>query len=150
MSISAPFDTQALDLREQTLENNAYRRVPLTTAQAQIALMAIPVRSKPEEEVHYYSTQVITVVEGLAQVVLRQPQMSANQRRIVPGPPQTYLVKCGETFVVPANTVHSLANVGDKTLRLWTVYAPPVHLPDRFDAADPEGLRVEDDEDYSA
>lgn len=131
-----------VDLFARTLANKNYRRVLTTTAQMQLVLMAFPVGSSAAEEVHYYSSQLITVVKGAAHIIVRVPERD-EVGSIVPGPPIRHVVTAGETFVVPANTLHILENAGDEALQLWTVYAPPVHAPDRLDRADPEGRRAQ-------
>lgn len=94
--------------------NTWFRNVVYTTQQVQLVTMAIaPGRSIPTET-HRWTSQVITVVSGTADIAIE-----ATLHRL----------KAGETIIVPAGSKHIVSATGTETLKLWTLYAPPEHEP---------------------
>lgn len=94
-------------------ENDDYRRVVLTTPYAQVSLMRVD--DFIPQETHEYATQIITVVGGKARVYFGAKYTS---------------VRAGESIVVPPGTTHTVAARGAEPLRLYSVYAPPLHPRD--------------------
>ncbi|MCS6956381.1 MAG: cupin domain-containing protein, partial [Patescibacteria group bacterium] len=38
-----------------------------------------------------------------------------------------FIVGEDEVFIIPAGTWHNVLNIGDKELKLYTIYSPPNH-----------------------
>jgi len=105
----------AVDWAQQAAANDAYRRVVLTTPYAQVSLMCID--DLVPQERHAYATQIITVASGRARVYL-------DDARLV--------VRAGETVVIPPGASHTVVRRGDAPLRLYSIYAPPLHARDAY------------------
>jgi mannose-6-phosphate isomerase-like protein (cupin superfamily) len=105
----------AVNWTEQAAANDAYRRVVFTTPYAQVSLMCID--DLVPQERHEYATQIVTVVSGRAHVYI-------DDARLVVLP--------GETVVIPPGATHTLVRRGAEPLRLYSVYAPPLHARDAY------------------
>lgn len=80
--------------------------------------MSIPVGSDIGEEIHVNHDQFIRVESGKGIVKMGKEKdnytFSAN-------------VSDGYIIIIPTNTYHNLINTGDIPLKLYSLYAPPVH-----------------------
>lgn len=106
------------NIEEETVENEAYRRVVATTEQQQLVFMHVKAhqtvpRSKVPET-HDDTTQFIRVEKGSGLAVI-------DGKTVVLGPDVAVLV--------PAKTKHILKASGEG-LWLYTLYAPPHHPPE--------------------
>jgi mannose-6-phosphate isomerase-like protein (cupin superfamily) len=102
------------DILARTKHNSYFREVVSTGPHAQVVVMSIPPAGEIGEEVHKDVDQVLVFVEGEGMAVL-----DGQRSPVSPG----YLVH------VPAGTRHNFVNGGSVALKLYTVYAPPEHLP---------------------
>ena len=103
------------NIEKETLENEYFRKVIFTGPQSQLVVMAL----KPGEEIgmekHQGTDQFIRIEAGEGKVILDGEE---NQ------------VKDDFAIVIPAGTNHNIINTSpDKSLKLYTVYAPPEHAP---------------------
>lgn len=102
--------------------NNDFRRILATTPQIQVVAMHVQRRDGNglSKEVHPFSTQVIQIISGRGTATL-----------FLPDGPAVVSLEPGSTLLVPANVAHAIM-IGsrDDSLRLLTMYAPPVHSPD--------------------
>ena len=82
--------------------------------------MSIPIKQTIGLEIHPNNDQFLKVVSGDAIV-----QMGKNRNNL------TYQrrVKEGYAIIVPSNTYHNIINVGNRPLKLYSVYAPIKHKP---------------------
>lgn len=99
-------------IETDAVENNYFRKVLYTAAFSQLVVMSLKPREDIGEEVHKLD-QFIRCEEGSGQAVLDgiEHDMSA-----------------GVAVLVPAGTRHNIINTSpDKTMKLYTVYAPPHH-----------------------
>ncbi|MEK4248019.1 cupin domain-containing protein [Paenibacillus sp. FSL W7-1287] len=104
---------------EDASEQNTYFRNTLWTGNhLQLVLMSL----RPGEEIglekHDHTDQFLRLEEGQGLVKMGN---SPNDLSI-----QRY-VREDDSIVVPAGTWHNLINTGNKTLKLYTLYAPPEH-----------------------
>lgn len=107
-------DPVVTDLAKAAMKNTNYRTVLQTTTTAQIVLMNVRV-DVPKEQ-HLYSTQIVAIVDGEAAVLIDK---------------QAVNLSAGETVMIPPGAVHTIFNrLTVKTLKLYTIYSPPVHDPD--------------------
>lgn len=112
--------------------NDAYRRVLFTGAQTQMVVMSIPPGGDIGPESHRVVEQILFCAGGAGQAVI--------DGKSAPFSP-------GDVVVVPPGTRHNFLNTGTVPLQIYTIYAPPNHLPGRVQAtkADAEA-DVEDNE----
>src|SRR5690606_20758296 len=76
----------------------------------QVVLMSIAVGDDIGEEVHAKEDQLLVRVDGEAEVALDGKHEKVEEGAMVP---------------VPAGTRHTVINVDDEPLTLYTIYAPP-------------------------
>lgn len=110
-----------VDLDSVTLSNIYYRRVLYTSKNQQIVVMSIPPGEKIPMEVHRDHDQFIKVEKGEAYI---------NDFGY-------YLCK-GHAVVIPAGVAHEVVNISPYSdLKLYTIYSPPEHPPNRIDVYKP-------------
>jgi mannose-6-phosphate isomerase-like protein (cupin superfamily) len=102
----------AEDIKKLTKENTNFRKVLYTGIHSQIVAMNIPVGGDIGEETHAEVDQILYFVDGECEASLNGEVKVVEEHDIV---------------FVPAGTKHNFKNVGDKDLKLFTVYAPPEH-----------------------
>lgn len=127
-SLSA-YHANILDLARA---NEAYRRVLFTGAKTQLVAMSIPPGGDVGQESHQFVEQFLFCAGGDGQV-------------LIDGTSSPF--RPGDVVVVPPGTRHNFLNTGASPLKIYTIYAPPNHLPGRVQAtkADAEA-DVEDNE----
>ncbi len=101
------------DLKKLAKENKAFRRVIETGKNLQLVLMSVDRHESLGEEVHPITDQVFYVVDGKGEAVLDGRTQHLDERDVV---------------FVPAGVKHDLRNTGKEPLKLFTLYAPPMHL----------------------
>lgn len=113
----APF---VCPLVRETDKNRYFRRVIWTGEHFQLALMSLPCSVSTGEEIHDNADQFIFITRGNGKIVFSHSKGKNDwEEKIHPG-------YCA---VVPAGTFHNIVNTGSATLKLFTLYAPPVHAP---------------------
>jgi mannose-6-phosphate isomerase-like protein (cupin superfamily) len=113
-------ESVSFNLRQLVLDNSFYRKVLYTTQQMQVVAMSIDPRRSIHPEVHNYITQMFTVIAGSATISVNDVE---------------HIVGEGDSVLVPAGAKHEVYNNSEiRTLKLWTVYAPPQHEPGTVDA----------------
>ena len=129
--------SKELNIDEYTRFNNNFRTTIWTGRYLQVTLMSIPVKETIGLEIHPNNDQFLKVVSGDAIV-----QMGKNRNNL------TYQrrVKEGYAIIVPSNTYHNIINVGNRPLKLYSVYAPIKHKPGTIHKTKKEALE-EDRED---
>lgn len=103
----------AEDIKKLTKENTNFRKVLHTGLHSQIVAMNIPVGEDIGEEVHERVDQILYFVDGNGEAILNGEVRTVAEHDIV---------------FVPAGTTHNFKNMGDKDLKLFTIYSPPEHL----------------------
>ena len=117
-------------LETLTVQNRFFRRVLFTGGHAQLVLMCLQPREEIGEEVHATVDQFFRVESGSARVTFNK-----TEKR---------LVKAGSAFVVPAGTLHNVANPSkDRPLHLYTIYSPPQHPDGTIHRTRAEALAAE-------
>jgi len=107
-----------VDIEEASKQNKNYRTALWTGKHLQVTVMSINVGDDIGLEMHPHVDQFICIEEGqgIAQM----------------GPTKDYLnfqrnVSEDSAIMVPAGTWHNVLNIGNKPLKLFTIYAPPNH-----------------------
>ncbi|NLN47865.1 MAG: cupin domain-containing protein [Clostridiales bacterium] len=104
---------------EEATKNNDYFRVALWTGEhLQLTLMSIDVGDDIGLEMHPDVDQFLRIEEGEGLVQMGNSENNLNfQRKVF----DDYVI------LVPAGKWHNLTNVGDKPIKLYSIYAPPEH-----------------------
>ncbi len=118
-------EPQSFDLENATIENADYRAVAWSGKYLQLTLMSIPVGEDIGLEAHPETDQFL--------------RLDAGRGRVQMGPAKDQLdfereVEDGWAVLVPAGTWHTVTNIGDEPLRLYTVYAPVHHAAGKVQA----------------
>lgn len=100
-----------VNIEEETLQNEDYRRVLYTAKNSQLVLMNIKPGDEIGEETHGLD-QFIRFESGKAQVILDGVEHDVEAEYAV---------------VIPAGTKHNVVNIDDTDLKLYSVYSPPEH-----------------------
>ena len=111
----APF---IVNIDSVTNQNTDYRRTLWTGNHLQLTLMSINVGGDIGIERHTDLDQFVRVEDGLALVRMGPtPNRLFNEKRI----DSNYAV------VIPAGAWHNIINIGNRPLKLYSLYAPPTH-----------------------
>lgn len=117
---SAPIDSKGEpdegirdDIEDRTEENSDFRRVLYTGKQMQLVLMALRPGEEIGEEIHRDRDQFFRIEKGKGEVWI-----DGHKTKI----------KSDMAILVPAGARHNVKNTSDKSLKLYTLYAPPEHL----------------------
>jgi mannose-6-phosphate isomerase-like protein (cupin superfamily) len=113
--------TFVLDIVKATLENNDYRRVLYTPGKLQLVLMSLKPGEDIHLEIHPNTDQFFRIESGQGEL------------RIGKYEEKVYQIKDDTIMIVPHNTYHRIVNTGNKPLKLYTIYAPPEHAPNKVD-----------------
>lgn len=103
-----------VDIAAAAQSNDAFRRVLHTTGHVQLVVMTLQAGEDIGAEVHPHNDQVLTFVEGRVRA-----EVAGDTSEVGPG----------DVVIVPAGTEHNFTNVGDRPVRLYTLYSPPDHAP---------------------
>lgn len=98
--------------------NPYYRRILWTGENLQVSLMSIPVGEEVGLEQHPDNDQFIRVESGCAQVYMGRNEQNLNIQKRING---------DFAIMVPAGIWHNVKNIGNTSLKIYTVYAPPHH-----------------------
>lgn len=120
----------AEDIKELTKQNTNFRTVLHTGKHSQIVAMNILVGEDIGEESHPDVDQILYFVDGQCEAVLNGEARKVEENDIV---------------FVPAGTTHNFKNVGDKDLKLFTVYSPPEHPDGTVHATKADAQKAEDE-----
>ena len=107
-----------INIEEATKQNNNFRLALWTGRHLQLTLMSINVGEDIGLEMHPNLDQFIRIEEGLGLV-----QMGDRKDRL-----DFQSSVCDDyVFVIPAGKWHNLINMGNKPIKLYSIYAPPQH-----------------------
>lgn len=98
--------------------NPNYRTALWTGRHLQLTLMSIRVGGDIGLEMHPHLDQFIRVESGCGLVKMGSCKENLNIQRKVDG---------DYAIVIPAGTWHNLINIGNRPLKLYSIYAPPQH-----------------------
>lgn len=113
----APF---VFPLVRETNKNRCFRRVIWTGNHFQLAMMSLPCSVSTGEELHESTDQFIFITHGTGKIIFSHCEGKSDwEESLSPG--------C--CAIVPAGTYHNITNTGSTSLKLFTLYAPPVHAP---------------------
>ena len=106
-----------VDIETLTLDNTNFRTAAWTGTNMQMTLMAIEPGEDIGLEVHADHDQFLRIEQGEARVEMG----SSADKLTVSEAEEDYAI------FVPAGVWHNIINTGDKTLKLYSIYAPAEH-----------------------
>ena len=101
-----------------TKMNQKFRTTLWTGTHLQLTLMSIPVRGEIGVEMHADVDQFIRIESGLAKVFMGGGRNALREEATVNG---------NYAIIIPAGTWHNIVNIGNRPLKLYSLYAPPNH-----------------------
>lgn len=107
-----------VNIEEATKQNNNFRTALWTGCHLQLTLMSIKVGGDIGLEVHPHLDQFIRIEEGQGLVMMGDSKCNLDFRRNVYD---------DFAFIIPAGKWHNLINLGNKPIKLYSIYAPPQH-----------------------
>ena len=103
----------SIDIEKATLENNNFRKVLYTAKHSQLVLMSLKPGEEIGMEMHKENDQFFRFEEGQGECII-----NGNE----------YKVGKGSAVIVPAGAQHNIINtLKTGSLKLYTIYSPPVH-----------------------
>lgn len=111
-----------INIEKATLENTYYRKVLHTTPQMQLVLMSLNQGEDIPLETHSSTTQFIRVEKGTALAMVGKKRM---------------LLDDGDSLIIPPGKKHYISQIGEKPLKLYTIYSPPEHPKNRVNMRQP-------------
>ena len=106
------------NIHHATNMNRNFRTTLWTGNHLQLTLMNIPVRSDIGVEMHSDVDQFVRVESGRAKVYFGNSCNSLHETEVVN---ENYAI------LIPAGTWHNIVNIGNRPLKLYSIYAPPQH-----------------------
>lgn len=103
-----PFVT---NIEKDTLENENFRKVLFTAHYSQLVVMTLQPGEDIGEEVHGLD-QFIRIEQGSGKAVLDGEE---------------YDIEDDWALVIPAGTKHNVINMGEGSMKLYSIYTPPEH-----------------------
>ncbi len=100
------------NIEDETLQNKNFRKVLFTGPYSQLVVMSLLPGEEIGMEVHTNIDQFFRVEEGEAKVIIDDEEA---------------VLKDDWVAIVPAGAKHNVINVGDKELKLYTIYSPAEH-----------------------
>ena len=107
-----------LNITRATINNKNFRTTMWTGEHMQLTVMSIPVGGEIGLESHPELDQFIRIETGFGEVM-----MGASENRLNYRTP----VSAGYAIIIPAGTWHNLINTGNRSIKLYSIYAPPAH-----------------------
>lgn len=101
-----------VDIEDETLKNDYYRKILYTSNDMQLTLMSLLPRQEIGIEQHN-GDQFIRIEKGVGELTIGN---------------NVYELKDDVAFIIPANTNHNVVNTSyDQELKLYSIYSPPQH-----------------------
>ena len=110
-----------VNINDAAKQNNTFRTILWTGNNLQVALMSINIGDDIGLEIHPQVDQFIRIEEGEALVKIGETKDNLDfQRKAF----NNYAI------MIPAGMWHNIINIGNKPLKLYSIYAPPEHPRD--------------------
>ena len=106
------------NIEHATNQNENFRTTLWTGKHLQLTLMSIPVCGDIGAEMHADVDQFLRIVRGKAKVYMGDCRGALREVGCVDG---------DDAILIPAGTWHNIVNVGNRPLKLYSLYAPPKH-----------------------
>lgn len=107
-----------INIEDAAMQNNTFRTALWTGSYLQLTLMSIRVGGEIGLEMHPDVDQFIRIEDGEGIVMMGDCKDNLNfQMR----------VSADYIFIIPAGKWHNLINIGNRPIKLYSIYAPPQH-----------------------
>jgi len=114
------------NIETNTIENQNYRKV-VYTGKMQFVYMSLKPLDLIHMEVHPDHDQFFRIEKGNGKAIVNN---------------QIYELFDGIGLIVPAGVQHQIKNTSEtEDLKLYSIYTPPEHKPDRLDVDNPDRLK---------
>ena len=107
-----------VNIKNSALQNPYFRTALWTGDHLQVTLMCIPVGGEIGVESHPHLDQFLRIEAGTGCVKMGEKKESLNYQ---------CRVTDGYAIIIPAGTWHNLINIGNRPIKLYSIYAPPQH-----------------------
>lgn len=118
---------------KETERNTYFRKVLFTGTRSQLVIMDIKPGEEVGEETHTYTEQTLFFLSGTGKAILAGKES---------------LIKAGDAVVVTPGTKHNFINIGNDSLKIYTVYAPVNHIDGRIQMTKSDADKDIQDEAY--
>lgn len=108
----------AANIEQVSIKNRNFRTAIWTGCNLQMTVMCIGQNEDIRLEIHEETDQFIRVEQGIACVKMGNCKNRTDFRQT--------LYK-GDAVFIPAGTWHNIINIGNQSLKVSTIYAPPNH-----------------------
>ena len=98
--------------------NKNFRTALWTGEHLQVTLMSIPVGGDIGLEMHPNTHQFIRIESGYAYVMMGKRKENLDYQR---------KADANYAIIIPAGTWHNIKNIGNRPLKVYSIYAPPHH-----------------------
>lgn len=106
------------NISHATNMNQNFRTTIWTGKDMQLTLMSIPPKCDIGVEMHDNVDQFLRIESGHARVYIGNRQNSLREAGVVNG---------NYAIIIPAGTWHNIVNIGNRPLKIYSLYAPPQH-----------------------
>ena len=107
-----------VNMEDITKQNNTFRTVLWTGNHMQLTLMSLNPGESIGLEMHPNIDQFIRIEQGRGLVQIGNAQNNFTiQKKVFDN----------NAFIIPAGKWHNLTNIGENSLKLYSIYAPPNH-----------------------
>ena len=111
------------NIEKLTKENDNFRKVISTNPHIQLVLMSLKPKEEIGLEVHNHLDQFFRIEEGEGKAIVNGIEVP---------------LKDGSVIIIPAGSQHNIINTSaEKTLKMYSIYAPRNHRPNRLDQDKP-------------
>ena len=107
-----------LDIENYTNTNDNFRTALWTGTYLQLTLMSIPVGGEIGLELHTDTDQFIRIEEGNAKILMGDAKESLTFEKVA---------ESDFVIIIPAGKWHNIINIGDKPLKVYSIYSPVEH-----------------------
>lgn len=107
-----------VNIEKATLQNPYFRAAIWTGEHLQVTLMCIPVGGEIGLETHPHLDQFLRIECGTGLTKMGRSRDSLTMQ---------CKVSSGCAIIVPAGTWHNIVNIGNRPMKLYSIYAPPQH-----------------------
>ena len=102
-----------INIEEETIKNNSFRKVLYTGSRSQLVLMSVRPKEDIGEEIHPDNDQFFRFEKGVGKCII-----DGN----------AYDIKDGVAIVIPKGAKHNIINTSDTAdLKMYTIYSPAHH-----------------------
>ncbi len=100
------------NIEDSTKQNKDFRKVLYTGTYAQLVVMNLQIGEEIGLETHTSVDQFFRIESGTAKVIMNGDESTLTD---------------GMVAIVPAGVAHNLINIGEISLKIYTLYSPPNH-----------------------